>query len=612
MRKTKILVATLAVATLAIGCGAFAACGGKSTAYDITFDANGGTYAEGAQTVKLKTDKNGRLAAAPTQTPTYTDHSFATYNTAEDGSGTEVTYGVSGYQFKANTTVYAQWVEAGLYTSDGKFVAELEQSTPGDSAETQYGASGIELAPGDVLQIKIKGETITHNAGTLELWTDDGSHGINFDQTAATLTVKPGNERAFDIYAKYYTDRTPCWSIYMSDGLTDEDVLVDGGAYLVGSGFTNADWNVVADNYINPETGLKVTLTSDAAFKAVNYVKEGGDKHREWAYNSPSYYKMTEGKETGYLNFSSIGSDGSGSVLAAGEYTITIEGEGANKQFVFTPADSIQPNLTLNFVDKGFYLVGTGFKTKDANDADKNAEWNLVKEFYIDPEGTGLEIECTKNNKIKLIASNKDAPVWDVYSKNECYKVAAPTEYADKADKYISFTGGEGTVNTAGTYIVKITIGEATTDYPLGKPLVTFAPKGDLKPDETKQVFDYYIHGTMNDPANSSWNTGAKFTADSENEGVYTLTIHLDHDGVVFGFKVTEEGKTEQIDWINHDKVTLTGDTNALSGSGNFTAAKAGTYEFELDTTGTKATLKVTFTADEEEETPTTPGGDVE
>ena len=64
--KTKILLTTLTVATLAIGCGALVACVGDpedpaGKTYEITFNANGGSYAEGAESVKLTTDKDGRL-----------------------------------------------------------------------------------------------------------------------------------------------------------------------------------------------------------------------------------------------------------------------------------------------------------------------------------------------------------------------------------------------------------------------------------------------------------------------------------------------------------------------------------------------------------------------
>ena len=406
--KTKILLTTLTVATLAIGCGAFVACGGDpqdpapvGKTYEITFNANGGSYAEGAESVKLTTDKDGRLAAAPTAEPTYSGYTFVDYNTLADGSGTTITYGVNGYRFTAATTVYAQWeddsqqeVEAGLYTLGGELVAELEESTPGDSAEKQYGATGVELAPGDVLQIKINGETLTHNAGTLELWLADGCHGVVLDQSQATITVKPGNERVFDIYAKYYTDRTPCWSIYMTDGLTD--TLHDGGAYLVGSGWASGSWEVSADNYIDPENGLTVTFTSSASFKVTDYLETPvNNSHCGWHYNSPSFYKMAEGKEEGYLNLGSIGASDNGSVLVPGEYTITVEGEGENIKFVFTPAADLEPaELPDKFVKDGFYLAGAGFN---------GAGWDVKEGFYIDPEN-GLEVTFEKNAQFQVVS----------------------------------------------------------------------------------------------------------------------------------------------------------------------------------------------------------------
>ena len=112
MKKTKILMTTLAVATLAVGCGVLAACGGnEDTAYDITFDANGGTYAESATTVVVKTDKDGRIAQSPAD-PTREGggiFTFNGYNTVKEGTGDAVTFGAEGYQFKSSATVYAQW-----------------------------------------------------------------------------------------------------------------------------------------------------------------------------------------------------------------------------------------------------------------------------------------------------------------------------------------------------------------------------------------------------------------------------------------------------------------------------------------------------------------------
>ncbi len=589
--KTKILLTTLTVATLAIGCGAFVACGGgdpedpAGKTYEITFNANGGSYAEGAESVKLTTDKDGRLAAAPTADPTRAEYSFATYNTTADGSGSDVTYGVSGYQFKSDATVYAQWVEAGLYTSDGKFVAELEESTPGDSAQKQYGASGVELAPGDVLQIKIKGTTITHNVGTLELHLDSGCHGVVLDQSQATITVKPGNERAFNIYAKYYTDNTPCWTIYMTDGLKDE--VIPGGAYLVGSGWETANWEIGAENYIDPESGLTVTLNADAKFKITDCldVAEGVD-NRGWKYNSPSFYKMATGKEDGYLNFGSISASSEGSVLAPGEYTITIEGAGENIKFVFTPAADLKPaELSDKFVKDGFYLAGTGFN---------GAAWDVKEGFYIDPEN-GLEVTFEKNAQFQVV-SCKSATTgganWN-YGAASYYTMAAGAETG-----YIVLpSGGNGTVNTAGTYTFTIDNGGGET------PVFVITPAEGLEPDTSVQVLHYYIKGSMHDAWNTPMTEQYELKADADKEGVYTMEIHLNAniEFMFYGMNEDAEGNfTTAPAEIKGNK--LEEGITCVTGSGNMTTVAAGTYTFTYNSNTEK--LNVTFVADQTEETP--------
>ncbi len=588
--KTKILLTTLTVATLAIGCGAFVACGGgdpedpAGKTYEITFNANGGSYAEGAESVKLTTDKDGRLAAAPTADPTRAEYSFATYNTTADGSGSDVTYGVSGYQFKSDATVYAQWVEAGLYTSDGKFVAELEESTPGDSAQKQYGASGVELAPGDVLQIKIKGTTITHNVGTLELHLDSGCHGVVLDQSQATITVKPGNERAFNIYAKYYTDNTPCWTIYMTDGLKDE--VIPGGAYLVGSGWETANWEIGAENYIDPENGLTVTLNADAMFKITDCLDVAeGVENRGWAYNSPSFYKMAEGKEEGYLNFGSIGADGNGGVLAPGEYTITIEGKGENIKFVFTPAADLKPaELPDKFVKDGFYLAGTGFN---------GAAWDVKEGFYIDPEN-GLEVTFEKNAQFQVV-SCKSATTgganWN-YGAASYYRMAEGAETG-----YIVLpSGGNGIVNTAGTYTF-------TIDNSGETPVFVITPAEGLEPDTSVQVLHYYIKGSMHDAWNTPMTEQYELKADADNEGVYTMEIHLNAniEFMFYGMNEDAEGNfTTAPAEIKGNK--LEEGITCVTGSGNMTTVAAGTYTFTYNSNTEK--LNVTFVADQTEETP--------
>lgn len=587
--KTKILLTTLTVATLAIGCGAFVACGGgdpedpAGKTYEITFNANGGSYAEGAESVKLTTDKDGRLAAAPTADPTRAEYSFATYNTTADGSGSDVTYGVSGYQFKSDATVYAQWVEAGLYTSDGKFVAELEESTPGDSAQKQYGASGVELAPGDVLQIKIKGTTITHNVGTLELHLDSGCHGVVLDQSQATITVKPGNERAFNIYAKYYTDNTPCWTIYMTDGLKDE--VIPGGAYLVGSGWETANWEIGAENYIDPESGLTVTLNADAMFKITDCLDVTEGENRGWKYNDSKFYKMAEGKEKGYLSFGSIGASGNGGVLAPGQYTITIEGEGENIKFVFTPAADLKPaELPDKFVKDGFYLAGSGFN---------GAGWDVKEGFYIDPEN-GLTVTFEKNAQFQVV-SCKSATTgganWN-YGAASYYRMAEGA-----AEGYIVLpSGGNGTVKTAGTYTF-------TVDNSGETPVFVITPAEGLEPDTSVQVLHYYIKGSMCPNWNTPMTEQYELKADADNEGVYTMEIHLNAniEFMFYGMNEDAEGNfTTAPAEIKGNK--LEEGITCVTGSGNMTTVAAGIYTFTYNSNTEK--LNVTFVADQTEETP--------
>ena len=577
--KTKILLTTLTVATLAIGCGAFVACGGgdpedpAGKTYEITFNANGGSYAEGAESVKLTTDKDGRLAAAPTADPTRAEYSFATYNTTADRSGSNVTYGVSGYQFKSDATVYAQWVEAGLYTADGKFVAELEYIAPGDSALNQYGAMGVELAPGDVLQIKVKGETLTHNAGTLELHLEgSSSHGVELDQSAATLTVLPGAERAFNIYAKYYTDNTPCWTISMTDGLKDEGELVLNGSYLCGQGWTNSNWDkAVSTNYIDPDNGLTLTFGEGAEFKLATCT-DIDTAAREWSYNDKSYYKMADGKEEGYLDFSKVAT-GNGTVITPGEYTITIDNSGSKPVFVFTPAADLKPaELPDKYIEGGYYLAGSGIKNTDS----ASAEWKLNEGFYINPTD-GLTVSFDKNAQFQVIIakSTTNANSADWLGAASYYRMAEGAETG-----YIVLpSGGNGTVKTAGTYTF-------TIDNSGETPVFVITPAEGLEPDQTVEILHYYIKGSMHD----SWNTPIADEYELKpvegQDGVYQLTIEL-AAGVEFGFRsfaedASGEVNPSQIDWFGGNLTLAEGVTEITKGN-NLTTVSAGTYTFTLD-----------------------------
>lgn len=100
---------------------AFAACsdgddkdGDTATTYTVTFDANGGTFADSKTTATATTDNSGKVAL-PTTNPTRTDYTFDGYNTKADGTGTAVT---AATVYTADTTVYAKWTASGTNPSD--------------------------------------------------------------------------------------------------------------------------------------------------------------------------------------------------------------------------------------------------------------------------------------------------------------------------------------------------------------------------------------------------------------------------------------------------------------------------------------------------------------
>lgn len=81
-------------------------------AYTVTYNANGGT---GSTTDSNSPYKSGATVTTITSTFTVPDgKSFSKWNTADDGSGTDYAVGAT-FTISANTTLYAQWVDATYY-----------------------------------------------------------------------------------------------------------------------------------------------------------------------------------------------------------------------------------------------------------------------------------------------------------------------------------------------------------------------------------------------------------------------------------------------------------------------------------------------------------------
>lgn len=552
---------------------------------ELTEDTLSWTAVEHATGYEIyRGDTKVTTVTATTYKITDTEEGSYVYTVKAISSDTEH-YSTSPASNSKTYTVAAPAITEGLFTLDGTLIEALEYVAPGDSALKQYGATGIVMNAGDVFTIKLEGETLTHKQGELELWLSDGCHGIDFNQAEGTFTVKAGEARAFQIYAKYYEDNTPCWSIYITDGLKDE--LHAGGAYLVGTGWSGSSWDISAGNYIDPENGLTVTLSKDADFKITDCLDVESGENRGWAYNAPSFYQVKD-DAAGFLNFANVGANGNVKVLAPGEYTITVGGTEEAPIFIFTPAEGVEPaQPEPEFIEGGAYLVGENFD---------NAMWNLKKENYIDPEN-GLTVTFTNSSSFKIIYCKNDAPDWNTVP---TYAMAE-----GKEEGYLNLPGSSnGSAKTAGEYT--ITIGGTAE-----APVFVFTPAADLQPDATEYIIHYYIKGAKV----TGWKEEQKAEYDMKEatagSGVYTLTIEL-AKGDEFMFQAyNEHPETHDVTrgtlMIQKDKLETNDYVEPKSDNTNMLTKVAGTFTFTFNAETNK--LTVTCVPDEATEPEFVDGG---
>ena len=122
--------------------------GGKSTVYahwtrestdgfKITFNANGGTFAEGAETV-LTTDTNGTLTDKTFPDVTREGYSLRGWQTGANKGATVTNESV----FTSDTTVYAVWLKDGETPTGGEHTITLDFQTPGVEDAKQNTTNG--------------------------------------------------------------------------------------------------------------------------------------------------------------------------------------------------------------------------------------------------------------------------------------------------------------------------------------------------------------------------------------------------------------------------------------------------------------------------------------
>lgn len=137
---------------------------GKKTSYTISYNANGGSGAPGAQTKWY-----GENITLSGTRPSRTGHSFSKWNTASNGTGTSYNPGAT-YSGNSNATLYAIW-SANTYT-------------------VRYNANGGSGAPG--AQTKTYGKTLTLSS-TRPTRTNYNFLGWGTSSGSTSVAYSPGS-----------------------------------------------------------------------------------------------------------------------------------------------------------------------------------------------------------------------------------------------------------------------------------------------------------------------------------------------------------------------------------------------------------------------------------
>lgn len=148
MRKSRLILSTMAIAVFAVTSGGLVACDKASgdtdvvspaTSYTVTLDANGGSL-QGV--ISLKTDENGVVSFDNVYDPTRTDCTFTGWYTQSVG-GTKVD---GSYVFTSDSVIYAQWTMAGGSSGES---GEGENSESSPVYTITFNANGGSYAEGE-------------------------------------------------------------------------------------------------------------------------------------------------------------------------------------------------------------------------------------------------------------------------------------------------------------------------------------------------------------------------------------------------------------------------------------------------------------------------------
>ncbi len=317
MKKSRVVIATLAAAVLGTSALGLAACSKDTNepenptttgVYTIKFDANEGKF-EGDKTVTEVKTANGKVAALP-KDPTRADYTFSKWTVNKDGTGGDVT---ASYTYTKDMTVYAQWTAA---SSDDQTGGGDDQTGGGDD---QTGG-GDDQGGGD-------------QGGGDQGGGDQGGG----DQGGGDETPTTG----------VYIGNTSKGTLYVNEGYKD---TADPGSSQYWLGLNTK---------ITLSAGETVSLYVDGN-KISAYGKGSGVKMPASGSTADSFEVSTTGEFEIYLNHNGNGSWTAEFIVTvpAGQFSGTIPNDAAKSQLTFSNG-----TVTLYLQKDGSFLKSlSGYK----------------------------------------------------------------------------------------------------------------------------------------------------------------------------------------------------------------------------------------------------------
>ncbi|SFE68557.1 Listeria/Bacterioides repeat-containing protein [Paenibacillus algorifonticola] len=230
--------------------------------YTVTYNGNSSTG--GTVPVDSSTYENGTAVTVLGKgTLVRTSYTFAGWNTAANGSGTNYAAGATLTMGAANVTLYAQWTLTPTYTVTYNGNSSTGGTVPVDSSAYENGASATVLGKG----------TLVRAGYTFAGWNTAANGSGTSYAAGATLTMGTAN---VTLYAQWTL--TPTYTVtYSGNSSTGGTVPVDSSAYengtvvtvlgkgtLVRTSYTFAGWNTAA-NGSGTSYAAGATLTMGAA-----------------------------------------------------------------------------------------------------------------------------------------------------------------------------------------------------------------------------------------------------------------------------------------------------------------------------------------------------------